>query len=458
MNFYIKYISKLKYFIVFVLLCAFFSVNAQSAFNLNQKKSSKIRFQLINNLIILPVEINGIELSFVLDTGVNKPILFNLTNVDSLEIRNSEKIYLRGLGADGLIEALKSKNNFFKVGDAININQDIYVVFNQDINFSPRLGVAVHGIIGYDVFKDFIVELNYSNKFIRLHQPRDFKFKTSKKWETIPIEIYQNKPFINAQVKQNNKTTNVKLLMDTGGSDAIWLFEHTNKDLSPAKDKQFKDFLGIGLSGSVYGVRSKLENFTLSEFRLQELNVAYPDSTDLSLALNHKERNGSIGGNILKRFNYFIDYKNGKIQIKKNSFFKEPFYYNNSGITLEQNGMRVVKKKQKKIATDAYNQNLSSTNSNTIELVTNYAFELYPAYEIVELRETSNAYFAGLKIGDVITSINGKDAESMTLQDINSMFYNREGEVIKMRIERDGIDLYFKFSLDNVFNQKKPSN
>ena len=181
MNKILNHISKSKNLFLLFLLCFFFTANSQSSFNLNKKKSKKIRFKLINNLIILPVEINGIELSFVLDTGVNKPILFNLTNVDSLEIKNSEKIYLRGLGANGLIEALKSKNNFLKVGEAININQDIYVVFDQNINFSPRLGMPVHGIIGYDVFKDFIVELNYSSKFIRLHHSNSFEFKTSKK-------------------------------------------------------------------------------------------------------------------------------------------------------------------------------------------------------------------------------------------------------------------------------------
>ena len=451
MNNSAKHLIDIKYFFTFLLMCCMISVQAQSTFNLNKNKSSKIKFKLINNLIILPVEINGIQLSFVLDTGVNKPILFNLTNVDSLEIKNSKKIYLRGLGSNGLVEALKSRDNLFKIGDATNLKQDIYVVFNQDINFSPRLGVSVHGIIGYDVFKDFVVELNYSRKYIRLHQPNSFEFKTSKKWKTIPIELYQNKPFITARVKQHHKAIDVKLLIDTGGSDAIWLFEDSNKNLSPDKEKQFKDFLGIGLSGSVYGVRSKLKDFTLSEFELHNINVAYPDSTDLSLALNQKDRNGSVGGNILKRFNYFIDYKNEKIQIKKNSYFNEPFYYNNSGITLEQNGMRVVRKKQAKTPTGSYNQNLTNSNSNTIELVTSYAFELYPAYEIVELRESSNAYMAGLQIGDVIVNINGKDADTLSLQEINSMFYDKEGKTIKLRVERNGSELYFKFNLDNVF-------
>lgn len=42
------------------------------------KESEKIRFELVNNLMVVPVEINGAELKFVLDTGVSSPILFNL--------------------------------------------------------------------------------------------------------------------------------------------------------------------------------------------------------------------------------------------------------------------------------------------------------------------------------------------------------------------------------------------
>ncbi|MGB5418420.1 MAG: signaling protein, partial [Algibacter sp.] len=57
----------------------------------NKNQSDKIRFKLINNLIIFPVEINGVTLSFLLDTGVSKPIIFNFLNVsDSLLIKDAE--------------------------------------------------------------------------------------------------------------------------------------------------------------------------------------------------------------------------------------------------------------------------------------------------------------------------------------------------------------------------------
>ena len=151
-----------KYIIPLITLFFCFLLQGQNSFNLPVAKSSKIRFQLINNIIVMPVELNGVKLSFVLDTGVSRPILFNLVNMDSLQIKNTERAYLRGLGSNGTIQAVRSKGNIIKIGEAIAVNRDVSMVFDPSINFTPRLGVPVHGIIGYDIFKDFIVEVAYS--------------------------------------------------------------------------------------------------------------------------------------------------------------------------------------------------------------------------------------------------------------------------------------------------------
>ena len=74
--------------IVFVLMSLMFGfLPAQGKFFLKEDVSKKIEFQFINNLIIVPIEINGVKLSFVLDTGVSKPILFNLSENDFTIIR-----------------------------------------------------------------------------------------------------------------------------------------------------------------------------------------------------------------------------------------------------------------------------------------------------------------------------------------------------------------------------------
>src|SRR5690606_28863948 len=155
--------------------------------------------------------------------------------------------------------ALKSRNNIFKIGEAINVNQDVFIISDETINFTPRLGIPVHGIIGYDIFKDFIVEINYGSKFIRLNNPDTYKYKTCRNCETLNLTLFNNKPFIDAIVEVKGEEVPVKLLMDSGGSDALWLFENESLGLIPENGNFFIDFLGKGLSGSVHGKRSKLK-------------------------------------------------------------------------------------------------------------------------------------------------------------------------------------------------------
>ena len=77
------------FLVMFISLCEI-SFSQDKFVIQNKKKTNKIPFIFINNLIIIPVEINDVKLSFILDTGVSKPILFNFLNIsDSLHIKNT---------------------------------------------------------------------------------------------------------------------------------------------------------------------------------------------------------------------------------------------------------------------------------------------------------------------------------------------------------------------------------
>ncbi|WP_418602718.1 aspartyl protease family protein [Hwangdonia sp.] len=439
----------------FALILLFFCLSnaaySQGKFVIqNKKRSDRIKFKLINNLIVIPVEINGVELSFLLDTGVSKPIIFNFLNVsDTLKIKDTKKIYLRGLGEGESVEALKSRNNVFKVGDAIKLNQDLYAVYDANLNFAPRLGVPVHGILGFDLFKDLVIEINYMHKYIRITEPTSYRYKTCKKCEIFSLEFYNNKPYINAEIKIKNKPIPVKLLIDSGGSDALWLFEDDTLGIV-SSNRYFEDFLGHGLSGSVYGKRSRIDEFSLKNFVLKNANVAFPDSSSISHAKKITGRNGSLAGNILKRFNIIMDYRNAKVTFKKNGHFKEKFSYNKSGIELAHNGVRFVKERESFVP----NNNLSNdTNQNGTRIVfdARYKFSLKPAYAIVELRVDSPAHRAGLQNGDVVLSINGKPAHQYTLQQLMYSFYDDDGKKIKLRVDRNGRVLSYAFLLEDFF-------
>jgi len=436
--------------ILFVLTL---SAYAQGKFVLQNNDKDKISFKLINNLIVIPVEVNGVPLSFLLDTGVSKAIIFNFVNLSSeLKINETEQIFLRGLGEGDSVEALRSKDNVFKIGDAINIRQDVFAIFDPSLNFTPQLGIPIHGIIGYDLLKDFIVEINYSKKNITFHAPEFYKAKKCKKCETFNLDFSGKKPFINGSVivAKNGPSIPVKLLIDSGGSDALWLFNDEEKNINVPK-KFFIDFLGRGLSGSVYGKRSKITSFSIGSFSLETVNTAFPDSTSISIARKFKERNGSLGGEILKRFNVIFDYPNRKITLRRNSNFRNLFNYNMSGISLEHSGVRVVKELNSNQAKMPYGTTNNSAGGDIINFSKSYKYALAPSFSIVELRKGSPAERAGLRLNDIILSINNKDAHLYSIQEVTQLFYGPNGKRIKLIIDRDGVQMKYSFQLESLF-------
>ena len=424
---------------------------AQGKFVLQDSKYDRVDFELINNLIVFPVEVNGVELSFLLDTGVSKPIIFNFLNLtEELQINQTERIYIRGLGEGEAIEALKSKNNIFRIGEAININQDLYAVFDPSLNFAPRLGVPIHGIIGYDFLKDFVVEINYSGKFLKLYDRDKYKKKKCRKCETLNVEFLNNKPYIEAEVQLMGQQVPVMLLVDSGGSDALWLFEDATKGVT-IPEKNFDDFLGRGLSGRVFGKRSRLSELSLKDFRLKQVNVAYPDSVSISFAKKFKDRNGSIAGAVLKRFNIIFDYGKGTMTLKRNKYFLEPFYYNKSGIELEHDGVRVVKEiTDNEVSTGSFDSANQSVATQSFSVTGRYNYLLAPSFKIVELREGSPAANAGLRKGDVILSINGQYAHKLTMQEVIQLFYDEDGKRMKLLVDRNGNQMKFFFRLESM--------
>ncbi|EAR00697.1 aspartyl protease family protein [Maribacter sp. HTCC2170] len=442
-----------KVFLWSVLLCLPI-LGASQTYELPEgQKYQKIKFQLINNLIIIPVDVNGSELSFVLDSGVNKPILFNITDQDSLQINNVSEITIRGLGEGEPIKALSSRGNAFNIKSIKNQDQLLYVVLDKSLNFSTSLGIPIHGIIGYDLFRDFVVDINYNSKTIKFHDPEHYAHKSIKKGETLPLSIIKKKAYVEANVfLEDSENVPVRLLVDTGSSDAIWLFE--DDDIEIPK-QNYEDYLGMGLSGNIFGRRTKVNSIKIGSFALRDAKAAFPDKKSFGSVKNLGNRNGSVGGEVLKRFNIVFDYTHRKITLRKNGMYKNPFHYNLSGITLQHDGVRYVSER----ITDGrgvVRENNDSFGNVQILFENNTRLSLVPEIVVSGIRAGSPAENAGLKEGDVILAVNGKSVHQYKIQEIMHMLDAKEGKRVRVLIERYNRDLLFSFVLENMFNKKSP--
>ncbi|PCI00760.1 MAG: hypothetical protein COB81_08400 [Flavobacteriaceae bacterium] len=442
-----------KPLIVFLFISTFFSLNVigQGKFHITgNKHKQQLSFIHKNNLIIIPMEVNGKSLNFILDTGVSRTLLFNLNQIDSLDLKEIKKIKIRGLGSNKPVNALLSKNNEFKLKNIVGSHQNLLFILDSDFDLSAKLGLTIHGIIGYDLMKDFVVEINYLHKKITFYKSSKFPTRKIRKAELLPLTFYNNKPYVHVNIKLEKLQDPilVKLLIDSGGSDGLWLFKSSNP-LIVDPEHYFEDYLGEGLSGIIRGKRSKIHSIFMGRYELKQPTVSYPDSSAIALARKHLDRNGSIGGTVLSRFKVILDYKNAAMYLKKGRNFHAPFNYNMSGIELVYNGKILVKEESTAMRSDVF---LSNNVNRGVELLLdyNYNFIFKPSYSIFSIRENSPAYKAGLKKGDVIISVNNKYAHLLKMEEIVHSFYSKPNRKFKITVDRNGSEYTFSFKLRKV--------
>lgn len=439
-----------QWVIIFLVSAFFIKAFAQNIFEVeNDSRKFKQKFELVNDLVVIPVEVNGREMSFLLDTGVSSTILFSFTDEDSITLKNPSVVYIKGMGVGKPLQALKSSHNTIKIGDAVSRDHSLYLIGGKVFDISNRLGFALNGIIGYDFFKDLVVEFNYKREFMKVYEKGTYTYDKCRRCVDVPLQFYRNKPYVPASLSiEGQNDINVDLLLDSGSGDALWLFSDKAKGIY-LPEKSFEDFLGFGINGSVYGHRSRIASISFGDYKLEEVTVSYPDSIALAMVDNFDERDGSVGAQVLKRFHSVIDYSTKNLRLKSNSDFKDPFEYNMSGVVIKHNGYRIVKSEAAspsfKIQDDSQNEG-TKVFSTTREVM----YSLERNYEVAEIRPDSPAEISGLRRGDEVLKINGRPAYKYSLDRIYELFSSREGKRIRMEIMREGERLEISFRLERI--------
>lgn len=436
---------RIFHFVFFLLLYA--STHGQIGFEWQSDKDKIIvPFTFVDNLIIMPVEINNTKLNMLLDSGSEPSLIFSFPENDTILLHNTKKIKISGLGNEEVAEGIISDTNTANVNGYINKHFELLVILDENLNFSSRIGIPVNGILGYSFFKNNIVEIDYQKKKITLYKDRKILGKRKlKSFTPLPISVVNDRAYLNVKTKLDEKELDLKLLVDTGLGDGLWLFENGNVK---SNNNYFIDVLGEGIGGTVMGKKSRLDEIQLSKFRFNSPLVSYPDTASYRQLRLVTNRNGSIGGGILKRFTIIMDYIGNQLYLKKNSFFDDPFNYNMSGIEIQHAGIEWIKEDlvSNSKPSDPLSINNLAYDTNSLK----YKFTLKPVYEIASVRKDSPAESAGLLAGDRILRINRKNVGNLTKQKIDDMLHDEDGKTIEIEIERKGVKREFQFKLKKL--------
>jgi hypothetical protein len=398
---------------IFLLGSSLYGMCQTLGFSIADGKSRvDIPIEVHNNLVVVPVVLNNaLPLKFIVDTGVRTAILTQKAFSDILNLSYSRKYTIAGPGGEKLVDAYITNNVTLELPGVVGRGHAMLVLEEDYLELRNYLGTDVHGILGYELFSRFIVQIDYESKVMTLMLPK--KFKPKRKFEAIPIRIEDTKPYITTPIILANGTQlTAKLLVDSGASHGLMLDPESDERIKPP-DNYISSIIGRGLGGEITGKVGRIKALLLGESKIENPVVNFPDPNSYfdSLKSSTTPRNGTLGGEVLSRFTVIFDFPKELIYLKKNRAFKKGFHYNLSGIHVKAKGSKLN------------------------------------VFEIVEVRKESVADKAGVQEGDIIVSINGVPASSFDLNIINALFNYRPGKRINLTVDRKGQRLKTDFRL-----------
>ena len=373
--------------------------NAQTFSFEEGRKKSALDFNLVKNLIIIPLHINGKgPYNFILDTGVGPLIITEPSLLDTLGLKNLRTTKIYGLGEGEEIEAFITSELNVKVKEA-SIQHIPTAILKKDVfNLSSYLGKEIHGIIGYYFFNSFVVKINYSTKRLAFSSPLA---KTKKKGTKFPIEIQNKKPYVMVDLlTPQQKNIKAKLIIDCGASHALSM-EALDGAAFPLPDSTIEANLGIGLSGPITGHVGRIPQLSIGKYSFKNILSGFPAYEAVAAQIGYNTQNGNLGAEFLRRFDTTYDYQNNAIYLKPNQAYKANFDHDMSGI---------------EVYIDPNNKK---------------------RYFIGRIEPGSPAEKAGFKEQDEIVSLDFKWIVLFSLEEVTNLFKSSEGKTVVVEVLRE---------------------
>lgn len=351
--------------------------------------SAAMPIEMINNHIYVRARLNNQgPFRFVVDTGWGtSSITPEVAKTLGLTIRGSQKTVGAG---EGVAEVAFTKVASMQIGNVHFRSQSLVVTSAFDGKTRDAVG-DFGGLIGYELFKRFVVKLDFDAGTMTLTLPARFTYQG--KGTTVPFKLSKTIPLVRGQVDG----VEGEFIVDSGFPGALTTYNsfNTKNRLIEKLKPRLQTITGWGIGGPVRAavVRSKvfkLGDESINDLLLQLSLLTKGSQADTQLA-------GALGSELLKRFTVTFDYSRGLMFLERNKSFGHREVFDRSGMYL-------------------------SKRSNW--------------FEVMDVVEGGPADRARIRLADRIVSIDGRKASGWTLPDVRLKLRGPVNTRINMTVER----------------------
>ena len=291
----------------------------------------------------------------------------------------------------GNVEAASVKDVVFDVGGNTLAAADVVAI--DLAGLESGLGQRVAGILGYEIFNQYAVEIDDESRVVRL-QPHE-TYRPSVNAQSLPIAIDGRIPLLRVSFPAGSGNAAEGMLeFDTGQSGSLTLvraFVDAHHLVTPSQPTLQITAGGI-LAGRVSARVTRIDRVRLGPMNFETViaNIT-PTADDAGIG---GETVGLLGGGVLRRFSVTLDYARSQVTLEPNRFFSEPFEFDMSGMSLAAQGSDLRE------------------------------------YRVRSVIRRTPAAEAGMTAGDLIVSIDDRPAGDMTLTEIRLLFRQPDREFL----------------------------
>ena len=244
-------------------------------------------------------------------------------------------------------------------------------------------------IIGYELFKRFVTRVDYDKNLLTFTLPGRFTYKGQ--GVSVPFRFNDRIPEVDGSVDGVPGAFTI----DTGAGGNVRLnrpFIEAHGLTARYKPK-FETIIGYGVGGPERGGVVRLGRLNLGGVGINRVAAAL--TTAQAGGGADKAVAGNVGEGLLHRFNLTFDYARMRIIFEPNSHYADPDSQNRTGINVDPNAPNAL---------------------------------------VADVVPGSPAALAGIKIGDVIESIDGQTMPQGTFSPLLDPFRRPAGTRLRLRV------------------------
>jgi Aspartyl protease/PDZ domain len=377
------------------LLAALIALGAGAALAENTP-TARVPFDLNGSLAFLRVRVNGSRpLWFALDTGAQGSTI-NASTARSLDLEEGRAGTSHG--AARTVPNFEIRHVTLHVASAAL--QDLTIAAISLAELETTAGRSIDGILGSELFRRFVVQVDYETSEIQLFEPATFEYRGP--GDALPIDFHDEHPYVRAKVTLPGRAPlEGEFVVDAGSSLPLILLPGflEKNGLRASLPPTFQTF-GRGVGGELVMPIGRASRIQLGRFQLESPVTAFPTTGYFGRA----GKAGNIGSAVLRRFRVTFDYSRRRMILEPNTRFGEPFDYDMSGLQLVSES---------------------------------------PTFDVVRVRRVladSPAAEAGIRPSDEIVSFGGRPSKEIRLADLREML-RQPGKQYPILLKRGGATL-----------------